>query len=671
VASPLERVDSVIADPAIGTVTTRPRAGWLTTLLWIVLLGALIVLPSLFAIQQYRWTGGYLFYANAFDEPTYLSYDGALIAASPTYGAEYLVLGLHRAGLSGGFINLLFDVVFPAITVVFLRRFALEAGFSPLEATAYPFAVVAIPVLFGYTNPYYGTVYNANYYSRGLSWITLPQAYYPPFLRSPEPQVSWCAIAVAGWLGLRWRSYLIALAVAPFVYPFVGVPYTFVVLALWIYARAAIAIQQPTMRAITAMAASFMCIAAVLRIGFVLVVAGRPVADFVLATRMPLVSGTGVVALVVYLAVRSRLDETHRVPALFLAVAPLVAVNTQVLTGFIAQPSNFEQNFGVAALAIIIVLALRTIEYGRVVVVCASAVASCVLLGAYAGHIFLVNSSPWQRERLSDAFLNAMRTEPESLIIGDPDLADLFSLALPALHFSALARSQILPEPGGAGREAGARRFDNYLCVKQLLKRPEGAAAVDPAVFASMDRQFRYLNQDFPLLHLNRHRHFRQYFDPSKEPARCAARQLKVFPAVALSAPLGRVDLPAEITTLPQQWAYAAQVALAAQTSADKPTSDRINVRVTLAVTGGCVGAGVLAPDQRTFVSHKEMDAAAGTQTADLIFRETDEPHWLVLRNCSATGASTAVVHPTEVFRVEGVTVRTFTAVPSPAAERR
>ena len=51
-----------------GRMTSHGSTSAGRRLVWIALLAVLIVLPSLFAIRQYRWTGGYLFYANAFDD---------------------------------------------------------------------------------------------------------------------------------------------------------------------------------------------------------------------------------------------------------------------------------------------------------------------------------------------------------------------------------------------------------------------------------------------------------------------------------------------------------------------------------------------------------------------------------------------------------------------------
>ena len=638
-----------------------PAPGW-RRLSWAVLLGVLIVLPSLFAIQQYRWTGGYLFYANAFDEPTYLSYDGAMMTASSTHLAEYLIVGLHRLGLSGGRINLLFDIAFPIVAVVFLRRLATALGFSTLEATVYPFAVIAIPVLFGYSNPYYATVFNANYHSKGLSWITLPQAYYPPFLRTPEPQLSLCVLAIATWIGVRRRSYVIPFAVSPFLYAFVGIPYAFVVLALFINDHAAAVVRQPAVRALAAIVASYAAIAIALRMAYSLLIAGTTTADFLPATHLPLLSGTGAAALIVYAIARSRLQLSHRPPAFVLSVAPLAVTNTQLLTGFFEHPNNFEQNFGVVALAVVIVLALRTLGRGPLLLA-ASAAASCALLAAYASHVFVVNASAWQREPLSDSLLESLRHEPESLVIGDPDLADLFGLVAPGVHYSALARSQALHEL--AGGTTTAQRFQNYLCVKRLVSASPPPAVVNPEVFVDLDRVFRFLNQDFPLTHLNRQHQFKEYFDPSQEPQRCPSRPLQIL-ALGMRPEPGQVDLPADVRTLAQQWAYAAQIAMPKQTSKKGRQRGRVDVRIAVDVTSGCVGAGVLTPDQREFVSHAELTAAPGTQVVDLQFDETVEPHWLVLRNCSAGGASTALVHGTQVFRVEGVTVKPLPAITFP-----
>ena len=542
-----------------GAGLTRLRAA-LQRPLWGALLAVLIVVPNLFAVRQFRATGGYLFYSNAFDEATYLSYDGAMSSRSLTHMAEYLVVTMHRMGVSGGYLNLVFDVVCPAVTVVLLRRVAAVLGFSALESIVYPFVIVALPVVFGYSNPYYSRLYASNFNSGGLSWITLPEAYYPPFFRTPEPQLSLAVAALAVYLAIRWQSYLVALAVAPFIYPFVGIPYTFVVVALMIHDR--LTATAPAIRAFLAIATSYVLTSGTILAFYLVFVRRTALEEFLPPTRMPLLSGTGAAAMVVYLLARSRLDRRDRVVALILAVAPTAVVNTQLISGFLQAPNNLEQSFGVIALAAVCVLAMKTAGE-RPWMLLPAAAGSCWLLAIYASQVFAVNSSIFQRIPLSTQLLDAMKTEPESLVVDNPDLADVLSLAAPRLHYSALAHSQTVPAPGGiAGDPRMAHRFHNYLCVKRLLSSSAAAQSINQTAFDALDHQFRYLNQDFPLIHLNRKTEFRTLFDPQEEPQQCAPRTLQIFPAFVVGPEFGKQLAPWTVTTPGQRWAYASVVEL-------------------------------------------------------------------------------------------------------------
>jgi hypothetical protein len=291
------------------------------------------------------------------------------------------------------------------------------------------------------------------------------------------------------------------------------------------------------------------------------------------------------------------------------------------------------------------------------------AAASCWLLAVYSSHIFVVNASMLQRIPLSDDLLDALRREPESVVIADPDLADMFSLVAPRFHFSALARSQTLrTQDGSSGEPTTADRFQNYLCVKQLLSHGEMPDSVGPAAFGVLDRGFRYLNQDFPLIHLNRKTEFTQHFDPSEGPRRCPARPLKIFPAFVLGEALGQPQVPQTVVTPQQQWGYASLQELRGGLKSERSRHRLVDARATLTVSHGCVGVGVVTPDQSTFVSQMEIPAGHGARVADLLFEADDRPHWLVVRNCSPDGASTGIVHALQLFVVEGVTTKSVAA---------
>ena len=654
------------------------RTARLETLLWIVLLVVLLVAPNAFAVRQYYATGGYLFYANAFDEPTYVSYDGATTLASATRWSEYLVVLLHRAGLSGGYINLLFDIVFPIATAVFVRRIFGLLKFSRLQSIVFAFVVVASPVLFGYSNPYYMRLYDLNYWSAGLSWLVLPQAYYPPFFRTPEPQVSLLVAAIATEVALRWRSLVPIFLVAPVLYPFVGVPVVFVALC-FLFDRALQArVQAPGSRAGLALSASFVTIACAKWAYVVFILRGVGLAEFLPQTRWPLISGTGILALLIYGAIRSRLEPERRRAALFLAAAPIAAVNTQVIAGFFEAPGNFEQNSGVLALGVLIALALSTIR--RRWALAGAAAVSCALLGMYSSHVFVVNASIWQRLPPSEQLLDGLRRTSQSVLIGDPRLADVYGLIAPRVHHSALAPAQtVISERRAPGVLSTEDRFQIYLCTKRLVSASPWSDAIPASTFAELDRGYRYRGTDFPLLHLNRRTTFTQAFDPSALPDRCDPREFLIFPELLTGPPVPglsllekltdaghweRDDAGALVVTSGQQWAYSAQVPLPAEalTISEGGGVRMMTVRARITVTIGCVGIGVLTHDQRQFVHEVAVTAHGAPEQPDVLFEPDVRGQWLVLRNCSADGASQARLASVELMPVRGVTVRPIIA---------
>jgi hypothetical protein len=648
-----------LVDSSQARVTATRRGQAAGELLWFGLLAFLLVVPNLFAFQQYRATGGYLFYSGAYDEPTYLSYEGALATRSFTHLGENLVVLLHNVGLSGGYINLLFDLALPAATMVLLRAIVTAIGFSRAEAIAYPLVVVAAPVLMGYSNPYYVSAYDTLYHSSGLKWITLPQAYYPPFFRSPEPQLSLLIAVTAAYAALRRRSYLPLFLVAPLLYPFVGIPVGFVALGLWLVLGARR--WNVNVRRDVAALAAFIAVAAGVGLLYLALVRGTALADYMPRSRLPLISGTGVTAIVLYLIVRRRLSAGVRDAAFFLALAPLVAVNTHLISGVFAAPHNFEQNFGVVALSMLLVLSLRALAAGPWLAP-TTAVVACALLAIYSAQVFRVNSAVVQRIAPPPALIEALARNPESVVIGDPDLADIFSLIVPRTRFSALARSQILRS------EHTAERFARYLCTRELI-RQQNLSEVPSAAFALLDAAYRYQGQDFPLLHLRRHQQFRQVFDPESEPGRCEARQLLVFPSLVATGDRPSELLPAlaqdgkwsaraagvALKTSPTPWAYSATTTIAPSALAAGSQSKLADVRARLTVDTGCIGIGVLTPERDAFVRQVAIEAATQPQTADVTFQPDARPHGLVVFNCSQRGASAATIESIDLLHVDVV----------------
>jgi hypothetical protein len=416
-------------------------------------------------------------------------------------------------------------------------------------------------------------------------------------------------------------------------------------------------------RTVAALVTSYVATSGAILAFYLLFVRRTLLDEFLPATHMPLLSGTGAVAIVVYLLVRSRLEPRHRVPALFLAIAPTAAANTQLISGFLQAPHNLEQSFGVIAVAAVCVLAMKTARQ-RPWTPLVAAVASCWLLAIYSSQVFAVNASVLQRVPLSTELLDELKTEPESLAFENPDLADVFSLVAPRIHLSALAHSQTLPSPAGvAGVPSTADRFRNYVCVKRQLLSASMVDSINPAAFDSLDRSFRYLNQDFALIHLNRKTEFRTFFDPRGDATHCSPRTLRVFPAFVLGPEVGKAVTLWVGTTPARQWAYASVVELLPRAASAPVNTRLVDIRATLTVTRGCVSVGVLTPDQRSFVSQMAVMPAKRPQVVDLLVEPAGTPNWLVVSNCSADGASSGSVQAVNMFPVERVTTRRVAAV--------
>jgi hypothetical protein len=86
-------------------------------------------------------------------------------------------------------------------------------------------------------------------------------------------------------------------------------------------------------------------------------------------------------------------------------------------------------------------------------------------------------------------------------------------------------------------------------------------------------------------------------------------------------------------------------------------------VRAQITVQAGCVGIGVLTHDQRQFV-HEVFVTETDPQAPDILFAPDVRGQWLVVRNCSAAGASRARLASVELMPVLGVTVRSMPAAP-------
>lgn len=459
--------------PAIAPDTAAPRR-WPSLLL----LGAVLLLALAYPLWQLA-TGAPVVYTNGFDEHSYLQYDFSREVQSATRPGQYLVTLGHELGLSGGRLNLLFDLgtlcAFWALVTACFRRL----GWASWRAAAGALLLLGAPLLLGTLLPPGAALFEWNVRSGAIAWLNVPDLHGSALLRSPEPQASFVLLGLGIYAALRFRTIWPAYVPLPLLYPFVAIPAAFVVLACHLHARSG--------RPLGALAAAAAAVLAAAWAYDRLLVSDR-LHSLMVPSAWPLVSLSALVALAIYALLRSGMPPALRFPALAIALSPLVASNQQLLTGYLAQPINFERYAGTFAVALVLAIALAN---RRRLLAVAALVA--LLLFARAGLLdFKLNHASLSRLPQSPALVEALRTDAAHTVVDDITLSDTLNLMHPKQPALALGYNRTFVA-------LADRVLPDYLCVKQriLLDHPRHAGL--RWILGVMDHAFEYSGQDDPV----------------------------------------------------------------------------------------------------------------------------------------------------------------------------
>lgn len=162
-------------------------------------------------------------YVNAWDEETYLSYQGAIASlTTPGYWASgAIVYGLQHLGLSGGEVNILFDCLLTPATFLLLVYILRQLNVGLGQALVYSVIILFAPILFNFGNPLISHL-TREYGIFGYGW-----EYYQSALRTPEPQLSYffVALALAGYIKTKKVFWLFV--PLPLLYFYVGIAYAY------------------------------------------------------------------------------------------------------------------------------------------------------------------------------------------------------------------------------------------------------------------------------------------------------------------------------------------------------------------------------------------------------------------------------------------------------------
>lgn len=450
------------------------------------------------ALLQLARTGGPLYYANGDGEPLYLQYGTSLATQSLfSRSSQYPVTAMHLAGLSGGWINLLWDLAMPLAFLFLVRGIGRELDLGERRSTLLAFLATLGPALVSASNPAVQALFDATLAHGTVRWLAVPGGAFLPLVRTPEPQFSLVVLAAAVLLGLRRRSFLPVYACLPLLYPFVAIPAAFV--ALGLHLRQA--------------ALAWVAVAAACGLVFALT-AGPEARALMVETRLPFVSFTSVVGVAAWLALRRGMREDLRRPALLLALAPLAAMNVHVISGWAAVPVNTEQYAGVETVALVLALGLRRPSVAAAV--CAVAV------GLWVPEV--AAQARWSATApvLDGPMLQALRTEPERVAVSDRRLVRVLAMVHPRQPMTALDPWQTWRFYVPLGGAAEDDRFGRYLDARaEILRDPRREQEYRP-LLQILDAGYAHRSEDSLLYHMGRKERFSLDVDVAAEAARRA-----------------------------------------------------------------------------------------------------------------------------------------------------
>ncbi|MFE2008522.1 hypothetical protein ACFW6U_24415 [Pseudomonas guariconensis] len=165
-------------------------------------------------------------YVNAWDEETYLTYQGAQGSmGTPGYWtSSSLVFAMQLMGLSGSKINLIFDTLITPTTLLLIAWIIARHHIERTTALAYAVIILFSAIFFNFGNPLI-----ADFFTRQYGALVYGFEPYQSALRTPEPQLSYFITCLSIAAYLRFRKTYILLLPLPLLYFYVGIVYGYFV----------------------------------------------------------------------------------------------------------------------------------------------------------------------------------------------------------------------------------------------------------------------------------------------------------------------------------------------------------------------------------------------------------------------------------------------------------
>lgn len=421
---------------------------------FLVYLSLIVASVVAFPLYQVAQTGGPIFYTTNVDEASHLSYWYASYVVEDSgrqRASSRLIQFLHGLGISGGYINLLLDVACTITIIVCFCRIYHNLGCSRGQARLASLVTFLLTTVFSRFNPLLAWLNDVRLETDLVRWLSMPQNSENMFLRSPEPQLSFTILLVTMAFASTARMGAIAgIVISSLLYPFVRMPVLFM-------SAAYLPWQSWGYRARVLISFAGIALATLLFLRFFV---EPSLLQFFIFSHLPVLPLTGVIAVCVFWAIRKHAPP-HLVRLGGLLVASIWAVeNTQIVSGWLVTPVNYEQYWGVLVLSGLTAVAILYRSKNPALWLHIALV--CFLV--HAVHIFRDNAIVFNELGNRREVLQALRTNSQSVACHNLRLATYLNLAYPMQPPTALSWTRTL----------NAKNNDNYLeysCVKRAIEK--------------------------------------------------------------------------------------------------------------------------------------------------------------------------------------------------------
>jgi len=439
-------------------------------------------------------------YVTAWDEETYLSYQGALAVRNlPGYSISYLISWLQNLGIAGAVQNLLFLLIIPPATTYLVYKTFRQLNKPTHVALAYAVIILFGSILFNYCNPWIVQLFGL---PRTLGFVVPGAADFPLILRVPNPQFSYFFIALAVYWSVKKRNIIYLFLPLPILYYFVVVPYCYLLSVIVLAKTCGSKITQ--LRIIVYNVLAYVLLAILLyglflwispaqvKLSSSLYVVGRSI-------HLPLV---GLLGVVLYILLRPQNTLAYVLQTLILCA--FAVSNLQVVTGYSLILSAL-QDYGVGIVAGMMLVTSLEIIYSKKLSDMGAwgavlpeiykqgilfSIAGLFLLSQ--GFVFkTLNFAIYVGEQLSAAEMDRIKQDPLHAIILSTNLAGKTAYAVPKLLAPVFAYQY---------RFAGINKqcqYNKLLTMNAVKFLKENADPKDPSVIEILkDAQIYFTEEE-------------------------------------------------------------------------------------------------------------------------------------------------------------------------------